>query len=1437
MKKKNVESQRIQAFCPNMANSGGVPVLLWTMPYSGRRENMQSTEHVVSGAGAPETLLREKLIDAARDGWTNRLIDLSRRNNLLFYKPSIGGTLELPISPRMIAFLSDGETLPIRDLLANDQDKISSIRAISRKGLENLEEKGLSTLYLTLGRCTWTADDGGRDPIAPILLVPIGLKLKGQDLPATEISLTGEIEVNPVLLHIFNRELNLSISQETLLNLYSSENDGETSENDTEADEMRAAQNRLQAEADSYREGSWSNLRAQRDADAIGEKIRARMSEVQEQGAASLQAVLDFLNNQASELPGFKAESFAVIGNFSFQKLSMVRDLENHRDELTANDVVAAIAGDGAARRKLGASQIETDPTSLDKILPDNEFAVVEADSSQQCAIAGICTGQSAVVHGPPGTGKSQTITNLIATLAANGKKVLFVAEKRAALEVVMNRLKAVGLDHLAIDLHGAEQTPKKVMERVARTLNTVREARKPITEVVHEQFIDRRSKLNLHDTKMHTAHAPTQQSVFAMQGALLRFPSNISSTLRWRGPDLMQITPKVAKRVQDLLGEAAGFETLFNRSDPSPWTGIELKDGQAVQNAVDLARRLSYEIIPCLSECIQHTATSSGFHHPKTMEDVNEQLGILKQADRILSTYSPEVFAEVSNLLAALYPGQGSGFHCAWLRLTNIDYKAASKKAIALRKAKKASRVVIFRELSEAKQIQDKWQELSGSGATPKIIPEIIACGEIYQTAITELRAFGAICKSTLDGLEISDIAARVLALASDNTTPYRINRLYEIEKELYSLGIQRLVDEIRTTHRPADQWGALFQYVWLKSTLDLAAINDPSIRGFVGSTHNGYVEDFKRLDSTRLQLARERVRRAHAERTIEAMNKFPEQETLIRGEAAKSRKHKPLREIFAEAFDVLTAVCPCWMASPLSVCQLIKATGAFDYVIFDEASQVLPEDAVPAILRGKHVIVAGDNKQLPPSTFWSAAEEEEEADGDATAFESLLDMMIPFVKGFHLNWHYRSRDESLITFSNHHIYDDRLVTFPGPGGATAVSHVFVDYVPGADGQEDSSGGEVEKVVELILHHAQNSPDKTLGVITMGIKHANRIQGVLDRELVMYPQLADFFDTAKAERFFVKNLERVQGDERDVVILSIGYGKDRAGNLPLHFGPILSAGGRRRLNVAVTRAKEQIIVVSSFLYSDIDSTKVRPGTGLEFLKNYLQYASSGGKLLSRGELTNEPMNDFEVDVYEALCAKGIQVIPQVGCSSFRIDLAALHPTMPGKFVLAIECDGATYHSSYTARDRDRLRQQQLEGLGWRFHRIWSTDWFMRKDEEVERMLLAFQKAVTASEQLQTDKPLQRTSIATESDLSKQTTAASVRNPAKPPIPVRNSISEYSSNELQTLLDWVKSDGRLRTNDEIANEMFAALPFARRGSKIDAALKEAIDIDCCINNE
>jgi len=1332
---------------------------------------------------AAELQARESLVATSRDAWKNRLIDLSRRNNLLFYRPLVNGTLELLASPVLSQFLSRGGSIPISELLGTQEFPTSTVRIITRKGLENLEEKGLSTLYLALGRCSWTAEDGGRDPFAPVLLVPVHIKYKGHDLASAEMEIAGDPEINPVLLHIFNEELNVAITAEELLA------------------EFRANQ-------------------------AVQD---ASNQEAADEPEGNLQAVLDLLAARAKKVAGFTAVTFAVIGNFAFQKLAMVKDLEARAAELASNDVVAAIAGDTAARRILSTSHVDIDPKALDAVPPANEFAVMEADSSQQCAISGIVAGQSAVVHGPPGTGKSQTITNLIATLAATGKKVLFVAEKRAALEVVMNRLSAVGLDHLAIDLHGADLAPKKVMENVARTLSLVREAASPSADEVHSLFVDRRTRLNQHDQRMHKPHEPTMLSIYQMQGRLLRLPCEITSPIRWRAADLMSISPDRAKQVRDLLAEAAGFEALINRSDPSPWCGVELRDQQAAQNAFDLVSRLAHEELPALISTLEGIATKAKLRMPRTLKEADFELERLAESNDVLSRYQADIFIQSNALADSMARGSAGGFQALWHRLTNGAYKEARRKAASLRTAGKASGTQIFEELRAAARAQEFWREWMSNPGSSVPVSDVEPCKRQCDKVIQSVTEADRFLNLGALELPLQDLVHRVQRLASDTTTPYRVAQVCVIESRLFGMGVQRLVDEIRHSRRPATQWIPLFDYIWLTSTLDMAALHDPGVRSFVGSTHNGYVEDFKKLDARRLDLTAARVKRAHAEHAVAAMNQFPEQESVIRSEAAKSRRHKPLRKVFNEAGDVLTAVCPCWMASPLSVCQLIGATGVFDYVTFDEASQILPEDAIPSILRGKHVIVAGDNKQLPPTTFFAAADEEDDSEVDATGYESLLDMMIPFVKGFHLNWHYRSRDESLIAYSNHHIYDDRLVTFPGPGlGGEAISHVHVKYIPTADGQEDSSGGEVQRVVQLILEHARSTPDLSLGVITMGIKHANRVQAALDRELNGSAEFSEFFDTGRQERFFVKNLERVQGDERDVIIISVGYGKDRAGNLPLRFGPILSAGGRRRLNVAATRAKQKVIVVSSFLYSDINSSQVRPGTGLEFLKSYIEYASSGGRLLLNGELTTEPMNEFEMDVMDALNSQGITLVPQLGCSKFRIDFAACHPAAPGKYVLAIECDGATYHSSYTARDRDRLRQQQLEKLGWTFHRIWSTDWFLRREEEIDRAVQAFRKAVEKSdgdgETVWDDRP---STVRTPSPL-KPSVSEATRTPQTPPIPMRNSIDEYTPGELRNLLRWVKSDGRLRTNDELADEMFAALPFSRRGARIEAAIRNAI---------
>jgi very-short-patch-repair endonuclease len=487
-----------------------------------------------------------------------------------------------------------------------------------------------------------------------------------------------------------------------------------------------------------------------------------------------------------------------------------------------------------------------------------------------------------------------------------------------------------------------------------------------------------------------------------------------------------------------------------------------------------------------------------------------------------------------------------------------------------------------------------------------------------------------------------------------------------------------------------------------------------------------------------------------------------------------------------------------------------------------------------VPSLLRGAHAVVAGDRQQLPPTNFFLAGDDEEsesEVASPTQGFESVLDVLSSFLEPWTLDWHYRSRDEALIAFSNHHIYSDRLVTFPGPGTESVIEHVLVAHVPGQDGQEESSSPEVRRVVELILKHAADRPQETLGVIALGIPHKRRLEAAVEEARRSRPDLDAFFSEARQERFFVKNLERVQGDERDAIILSVGYGKDRSGRLLYSsLGPLVRQGAERRINVAITRARKRMTVVSSFSHHDMDPNRSQ-ARGVELLRLYLEYAASRGKHLGQERRSEFQVNAFEQDVADALSVKGVSLLPQWGASHYRIDLVAQHPRRPGRFVLAIECDGATYHSAQTARDRDRLRQQHLEALGWRFLRIWSTDWFLRREEEIARAYAAYEAAVAEADRRDaegTDCEPARQDCRTATTAQALQSATPVRTD-RPSIGRRPAITDYANQELVQMVRWLQSDGRLRTDEELLEEMIEELGFERRGSRIAEVILRAIE--------
>jgi len=1324
--------------------------------------------------------VRRKAVDQAREGWIRRLIDLSRRNNLLYYRDLKSGTVDLSAADpeAMVSFLH-GEPVTLTRILPDADQVVTNARLqeIRRRALGNLEEKGLDTLFVAMGMASWRPADEGRPSEAAVLLVPAEVTMKGREGRSPALRRKGEIQVNLSLLHVLETEYGISIDPEALLRVLQGDDAGE---------------------------------------------------------AFDPTPVYDMLSAAAREVNDFTVRPRIVVGNFAFQKTAMVRDLQEFGPEMAGHDLIAAIAGDTEARDAVHASRVSADPREVDQIPPEAEFLVLDADSSQQRVILQAARGQDGVVQGPPGTGKSQTIVNLIAESAAQGRKILFVAEKRAALEVVLDRLKHVGLEHLALDLHGAEISRKQFAAKIAASLSHVRESPQVDFAALHRRFSERRRRLNEHVARLHTPQIPSGLSVYEMQGRLVGLPVAAQVPVRWRGADLERLDRRSAESILDLLTELQGFRALFCRDASSPWSGAPLQGGEQVQTAIDLVRRL----LPNWRESkgsLARAVADSGLAEPHTAQDAVRLTTLLSDVAATSRMYPDRIYSEdLISLTKGLRPAEGGVIRRAWASVTNPNYRRAVQRLKSLRREKPRSAALLKGEADAALDQVQRWSSLGSNGTAPQVIADAHRLLNGMIALMSDLDLLGGMLgRAGLATMDRQVLDGLLEGLAADPTTPHRIPRLLAMEREIEAFGAGALLPELRDTSRPPEAWPRCFEFAWLSSCLDRVRLDDPTLGAFDGRTHDQLVREFRELDRERIKLAAQRVRRTHAEAVIAVMNAKREQATLVRAEAARKSRHMPIRKLLSEAPDVLTTLLPCWMASPLSVSHLLPANQTlFDIVLFDEASQVLPEDAVTSLLRGKHAIVAGDQKQLPPTTFFLVGGDQDEDADEASptqGFESILDQLSAFLEPWTLDWHYRSRDEALIAFSNRHIYGDRLVTFPGPTSEPVVSLVLVASVPDQDGQEDSTSAEVRKVVELVLKHAEEHPNETLGVIALGIAHARRVEAAVEEALRARPDLDSFFDQSRAERFFVKNLERVQGDERDAIILTVGYGKDRSGRLLYRFGPLLSEGGERRLNVAITRARVRMTVVSAFSHHDMDPGRSK-ARGVELLRLYLEYAASGGKRLGQSSAGEVPLNEFEQDVYDALTARGVALLPQWGVSRYRIDLVVKHPTEPGRLVLAIECDGATYHSAQTARDRDRLRQQHLEALGWRFHRIWSTDWFLRRESEIERTLaavrIAFERSGAAQDEATSGQPRPDGTPAGESASAPK--PAPSRGP-RPELRDRPSIVDYKPDELVSLVAWIQSDGVLRTDDEILSEAVSELGFDRLGSRIEATLRVAID--------
>lgn len=539
------------------------------------------------------------------------------------------------------------------------------------------------------------------------------------------------------------------------------------------------------------------------------------------------------------------------------------------------------------------------------------------------------------------------------------------------------------------------------------------------------------------------------------------------------------------------------------------------------------------------------------------------------------------------------------------------------------------------------------------------------------------------------------------------------------------------------------------------LRAWSDSVIQGDERLRPLLATDREALVEEYRSLDRDLIKTATSDIIIAANRRR--PVNTMIGESGVIRREGGKQKRHRPVRDLMSMTRTVTSSIKPVFMMSPLAVSQYIPADMEFDVVIFDEASQVSPGDAINCIYRGKSLILAGDDKQLPPTSFFERnTDDDNEEKSDVKDFQSVLELSkaAGAFNNLGLRWHYRSRHEDLIAFSNYKFYEGKLVTFPSAhvDGNDVGVELFL-----ADGIYRRGGGainpiEAAKTAERVIEHFTNRPDLTLGVVTFSLAQADAVQNAIDEARVNRRDLDRFFDSEdRLDGFFIRALEQVQGDERDVIIFSIGYGPDEAGKVSTNFGALNKNKGWRRLNVGITRARRRVEVVASMV-----AGKIPPSTNenVEYFRAYLNYAEKGPQTLAIPYSSTglDPESPFEESVLAAIQDWGYTVEPQVGAAGFRIDLGVRHPAYPGMFAIGIECDGYQYHSAPAARDRDRLRDQILTGLDWRLHRIWGTAWYRdRKTEEV-RLRAAIEDAIEAPLENRTKKtkPIERPVVETE---------------------------------------------------------------------------------------
>ncbi|MVT07140.1 DUF3320 domain-containing protein [Chitinophaga tropicalis] len=1229
----------------------------------------------------------------------------------------------------------------------------------------SLEEQGMNILFLTLGMLRWYEKDNSKEPrLAPLVLIPVSLE-RSSAREKFRLRYTGsEVEMNLSLQTKIKTEYGI-----TLPDL-------------PESDDIPVA--------------------------------------------AYIQDVADTVHG----MTGWEVIPDAVeLGFFSFGKFMLYHDLDTDlwpEDEQPINHpILQSLFGEGF---KEGTPAVAEDAFIDTETTAHELHQVVDADGSQLLAMLAVQEGRNLVIQGPPGTGKSQTITNLIANAIGEGKKVLFVAEKMAALEVVKRRLDSIQLGDACLELHSHKANKKELHQELRRTLELGKPA---ILQLQQEVTLlnDYRKELNDYAVTVNTPVAKSNLTPQQIMGYLLLLKENFADTElpRIALPDIdnwdaarMQRAEAMAARIEARLGETgmpagmlfwgvgltvllpADEERLLPLLQKAAATTVTLQhESTIIAGQVGLPMPLNRKGSMDLSFFVQlasirpdisgvqlrHSAWLQQKEAIKELLETGKRLRQVRQAyDAVLipEAWDQQVLEIRQNLLA---------YGDKWYRFVIGEFNRSNRQLTALYKTgapdDTAGKLACIDAILEArrleKQLQEqetlakelfmqRWQkgqinwdvltnitsyitnvhtQISIGSCSPVILDyleknePVETAKRYYDTLLTVLQQQGAAIEAIVTALALkeqqrfNDITPllqrpyeeQILLMKSWSEKLPDIHQVISWNNLVATAaaeGLQVLTDASARWPQAAKALKAALQRTWYEYLWEKALIRHSSLRKFERSSHESAVKQFVKLDTLNLQYNRARAALKHWEGVppLEAGG----QVNVLRTEFNKKARHMPIRKLMQAAGLAIQAIKPVFMMSPLSIASFLPPGALqFDLVIFDEASQVRPVDALGAILRGKQLVVVGDSKQLPPSSFFDSLLKEVDDEENVTAdMPSILGMCdAQGAPQRMLRWHYRSRHESLITMSNHEFYENKLVIFPSPGAAHQMGLVY-HHLKDATydrGKTRTNQQEAAIITEAIIEHARKHPDMSLGVVAFSTAQMQAIQQAVESARKKLPDVEAFFKAHPHEPFFIKNLENVQGDERDVIFISIGYGRTPEGVVNLSFGPLNNEGGEKRLNVLITRAKQRCEVFTNLTADDIDLSRT-DSEGVRALKNFLYFAQHGTLKTLSGE--GLPANiPFEEMVAGHLTAKGYIVKKQVGSKGFYIDLAVVDPDTPGKYVMGIMCDGASYHSARSAKDRDRLRHQVLENMGWNIYHVWSTDWFRHPVRELNRLIMALENA------------------------------------------------------------------------------------------------------------